>query len=55
VRPGVWWGIPVQPLDQYKRMNAHMNRLPQMREEMKRLQEQIEELRKKLEPQMNAD
>ena len=48
VRPGVWWGIPVQPLDQYKRMNAHMNRLPQMREEIKRLQEQIEELRKQV-------
>jgi len=48
VRPGVWWGIPVQPLDQYKRMNAHMNRLPQMREDIKHLQEQIEELRKQL-------
>lgn len=44
VRPGVWWGIPVQPLDQYKRMNAHMNRLPQMREEIKRLQQQVREL-----------
>ena len=51
VRPGVWWGIPVQPLDQYKRMNAHMNRLPQMREDIKRLEEQIEELRKKIWPQ----
>jgi len=51
VRPGVWWGIPVQPLDQYKRMNAHMNRLPQMREELKRLQEEVAELRKQLEPQ----
>ena len=49
VRPGVWWGIPIQPLDQYKRMNAHMNRLPQMREEIKRLKEQVEELRQKLE------
>ena len=48
VRPGVWWGIPVQPLDQYKRMNAHLNRLPQMREELKRLREQIAELRQKL-------
>ncbi|HEX3250764.1 MAG TPA: UDP-3-O-(3-hydroxymyristoyl)glucosamine N-acyltransferase [Pyrinomonadaceae bacterium] len=48
VRPGVWWGIPIQPLDQYKRMNANLNRLPQMREEIKRLQEQIEELRQKL-------
>jgi len=51
VRPGVWWGIPVQPLDQYKRMNAHMNRLPQMREDLKRLQQEIEELRKQIEPQ----
>lgn len=49
VRPGVWWGIPVQPLDQYKRMNAHLNRLPQMREDLKRLEEQVAELRKKLE------
>jgi UDP-3-O-[3-hydroxymyristoyl] glucosamine N-acyltransferase len=48
VRPGVWWGIPVQPLEQYKRMNAHLNRLPEMRDEIKRLQEQIEELSKKL-------
>jgi UDP-3-O-[3-hydroxymyristoyl] glucosamine N-acyltransferase len=48
VRPGVWWGIPVQPLDQYKRMNAHMNRLPEMREEIKRLQTEVEELREKI-------
>lgn len=46
VRPGVWWGIPVQPLDEYKRMNAHMNRLPQMREDLKRLEREIEELKK---------
>jgi UDP-3-O-[3-hydroxymyristoyl] glucosamine N-acyltransferase len=48
VRPGVWWGIPVQPLDQYKRMNAHMNRLPEMRENLKRLEAEIEELKKKV-------
>jgi UDP-3-O-[3-hydroxymyristoyl] glucosamine N-acyltransferase len=47
VRPGVWWGIPVQPLDQYKRMNAHMNRLPQMWKEIKRLEAEIEELKKR--------
>ena len=46
VRPGVWWGIPVQPLDQYKRMNAYMNRLPEMHERLKQLEEQIDELRK---------
>jgi UDP-3-O-[3-hydroxymyristoyl] glucosamine N-acyltransferase len=48
VRPGVWWGIPIQPLEQYKRMNAHLHRLPQMREDIKRLQAQIEELRRKV-------
>src|SRR5262245_25310457 len=48
VRPGVWWGIPVQPLDQYKRMNAHLSRLPQIREDLKRLEAQIEELRERL-------
>jgi len=44
VRPGVWWGIPVQPLADYKRMNAHLGRLPQMREELKELRERIAEL-----------
>lgn len=48
VRPGVWWGIPVQPLDQYKRMNAHLNRLPEMRDELKHLRKLIEELRLKI-------
>lgn len=47
VRPGVWWGIPVQPLDQYKRMNAYINRLPQMREDLKRLEAALEELKKR--------
>jgi UDP-3-O-[3-hydroxymyristoyl] glucosamine N-acyltransferase len=48
VRPGVWWGIPVQPLDQYKRMNAHMNRLGEMRADLKRLEKELAELRKKM-------
>jgi UDP-3-O-[3-hydroxymyristoyl] glucosamine N-acyltransferase len=46
VRPGVWWGIPIQPLDDFKRMNAHLGRLPQMREEIKELRKQLEELKK---------
>ena len=41
VRPGVWWGIPVQPLDQYKRMNAHMNKLAEMRDEIKHLRQRV--------------
>ena len=44
VRPGVWWGIPVQPLDQYKRMNAHMNKLAEMRDEIKQLRRQLTDL-----------
>lgn len=46
VRPGVWWGIPIQPLDEYKRLNAHLGRLPQMREEIKELKKQLEELKR---------
>lgn len=44
VRPGVWWGIPVQPLDQYKRMNAHMNKLGEMHDEIKQLRQQLADL-----------
>ena len=47
VRPGVWWGIPIQPLDDYKRLNAHLGRLPQMREEIKELKRQLDELKKR--------
>lgn len=48
VRPGVWWGIPVQPLDEYKRMNAHMGRLPQMREELRELRDRVRDLEERL-------
>jgi UDP-3-O-[3-hydroxymyristoyl] glucosamine N-acyltransferase len=44
VRPGVWWGIPVQPLAEYKRMNAHLKRLPEMRDEIKELRKRLSEL-----------
>ena len=47
VRPGVWWGVPVQPLDEYKRRNAHIARLPQLREEVKALREKLDELQKR--------
>ncbi|MEP6742556.1 MAG: UDP-3-O-(3-hydroxymyristoyl)glucosamine N-acyltransferase, partial [bacterium] len=46
VRPGVWWGIPIQPLDEYKRRNAHLGHLPEMRAEIKELKKQLEELKK---------
>jgi UDP-3-O-[3-hydroxymyristoyl] glucosamine N-acyltransferase len=48
VRPGVWWGIPIQPLDEYKRLNAHISRLPQVRQELKALTERVKELERAL-------
>ena len=48
VRPGVWWGIPIQPLADYKRMNAHLGRLPEMREELKQLRERVKQLEDKI-------
>jgi UDP-3-O-[3-hydroxymyristoyl] glucosamine N-acyltransferase len=44
VRPGVWWGTPVQPLEEYKRLNALWGRLPRMREEIEELKRQVREL-----------
>jgi UDP-3-O-[3-hydroxymyristoyl] glucosamine N-acyltransferase len=48
VRPGVWWGIPIQPLDEYKRLNAHIGRLPQVREQLKALANRVKELEQEL-------
>ena len=44
VRAGVWWGTPVQPLAEYKRLHALWGRLPRMREEIKQLRAQLKEL-----------
>jgi len=48
VRPGVWWGIPIQPLAEYKRLNAHLSRVPHFREELKQLQARVKELERQL-------
>src|SRR5204862_2840884 len=48
VRPGVWWGIPIQPLEEYKRLNAHISRLPHVREELKEIENRIKELEAQL-------
>jgi UDP-3-O-[3-hydroxymyristoyl] glucosamine N-acyltransferase len=45
VRAGVWWGTPVQPLDEYKRQNAHVKSLSRLKEEVKDLKEQIDALK----------
>jgi UDP-3-O-[3-hydroxymyristoyl] glucosamine N-acyltransferase len=49
VRAGaVVWGIPARPLDEYKRLNAHWGRLPQMRAEIKDLRQQVKELQERI-------
>ncbi|MBA2503292.1 MAG: UDP-3-O-(3-hydroxymyristoyl)glucosamine N-acyltransferase [Pyrinomonadaceae bacterium] len=45
VRAGqVMWGVPVRPLDEYKRLNAHFGRLPQMHKELQELRRRVAEL-----------
>ncbi len=41
---GVYWGVPVRPLDEYKIINAHLGRLPQMRRDLDQLRKQVTEL-----------
>ncbi|MEO8572659.1 MAG: UDP-3-O-(3-hydroxymyristoyl)glucosamine N-acyltransferase [Pyrinomonadaceae bacterium] len=43
VRPGVWWGTPVQPLDEYKRQNAHAKSIGRLKEEVKALKIKLQE------------
>ncbi|MFN6963222.1 MAG: UDP-3-O-(3-hydroxymyristoyl)glucosamine N-acyltransferase [Pyrinomonadaceae bacterium] len=42
VRPGVWWGTPVQPLDEYKRQNALVKGLERLRAEVKEIKKKLE-------------
>jgi len=43
VREGVWWGTPVQPLDEYKRQNAHVKGLGRLKEEVRELKKRLNE------------
>jgi UDP-3-O-[3-hydroxymyristoyl] glucosamine N-acyltransferase len=46
VRSGdVYWGVPVRPLREYKRLNALFGRLPEMKAEIEALKEEIAALR----------
>jgi UDP-3-O-[3-hydroxymyristoyl] glucosamine N-acyltransferase len=45
VRPGVWWGTPIQPLDEYKRQNAHVKGLGRLKEEVKKLSKLVDRTR----------
>ena len=46
VRAGIWWGTPVQPLDEYKRQNARLKGIGRLKDEVAELKKQIAELRK---------
>ena len=41
VRAGVWWGTPVQPLDEYKRQNARLKGISRLKEQVDELKKQI--------------
>jgi UDP-3-O-[3-hydroxymyristoyl] glucosamine N-acyltransferase len=45
VRGGeVYWGVPVRPLREFKRLNALFGRLPQMKDEIDSLRHDLDEL-----------
>jgi UDP-3-O-[3-hydroxymyristoyl] glucosamine N-acyltransferase len=44
VRPGVWWGTPIQPLEEYKRQNAHVKGLERLKAEVKELRRKLAEV-----------
>jgi UDP-3-O-[3-hydroxymyristoyl] glucosamine N-acyltransferase len=46
VRSGdIYWGVPVRPLREYKRLNAYFGRLPEMKEAIDSLKKEVAELK----------
>jgi len=51
VRGGqVYWGVPVRPLAEYKKLNAHFGRLPKMKAELDRLRTEVAALKESRQP-----
>ena len=49
VRRGeMYWGIPVRPLREYKKLNALFGRLPEIKEELDRLRERVQLLEEEM-------
>jgi UDP-3-O-[3-hydroxymyristoyl] glucosamine N-acyltransferase len=47
VRGGeTYWGVPVRPLREYKRLNALFGRLPDMKSEIESLRKEVDELKR---------
>jgi UDP-3-O-[3-hydroxymyristoyl] glucosamine N-acyltransferase len=44
VRAGVWWGTPVQPLDEYKRQNAHVKGLERLKADLRDVKTKVDGL-----------
>ncbi|MEZ5344566.1 MAG: UDP-3-O-(3-hydroxymyristoyl)glucosamine N-acyltransferase [Pyrinomonadaceae bacterium] len=47
VREGVWWGTPVQPLEDMKRQNAYVKSLPRLKKQIKEIEKLIKEIEKR--------
>jgi UDP-3-O-[3-hydroxymyristoyl] glucosamine N-acyltransferase len=47
VRPGVWWGTPVQPLEEFKKQNAMVKGLSRLRDEVRSLREQLDIIKRR--------
>ena len=41
VRPGVWWGTPIQPLESFKRQNALVKGLQRMKDEIREIKSKL--------------
>ena len=41
VRPGIWWGTPVQPLDEYKIQNAHLKAIGRLRDDVREIKKKL--------------
>ncbi len=50
VRPGVWWGTPIQPLDEYKKQNARVKGLERLRHDVKELKQLAKKLQTEATP-----
>jgi UDP-3-O-[3-hydroxymyristoyl] glucosamine N-acyltransferase len=48
VRPGVWWGVPIRPLEEYKRMNALMGRLPDLNRDLREVRARLKEIEERI-------
>lgn len=43
VRPGVWWGTPIQPLEDFKRQNAHVKGIERLKSEVRELKKRLDD------------